>query len=183
MLLLQGSVPACAGSDNGHTVFYLGGSVGRLDGHELVLCCCRYAFGKSTENSLPPCICTVTITVLLWHWQQADRLLPAPHDATLQHSAMDSRACSSLTCAARALLAVRFLPASERFVVPQWAWICASFLSIVLGAIMFGSLAYYARHRRLLWTGLPAQDHHLIASDSQRFHKERLALLPKVQHK
>ena len=64
----------------------------------------------------------------------------------------------------------------------QWAWYIACFGSMGLGAVMFGALAYYARQRRILWIGLPAQDQHASA-DKYRPQAELYApLLPGIKH-
>lgn len=48
---------------------------------------------------------------------------------------------------------------------------------------MFATLAYYARHRRILWIGLPAQDTHHILLDTHKIQANVHApLLPSVRH-
>jgi len=65
----------------------------------------------------------------------------------------------------------------------QWAWYIACFGSMALGAVMFAGLAYYARKRRILWIGIPAQDHHHAAIDKPRpQHSMHAPLLPASKH-
>ena len=48
---------------------------------------------------------------------------------------------------------------------------------------MFATLAYYARHRRILWIGLPAQDAHHALIDTHKTQADLHApLLPGVKH-
>lgn len=48
---------------------------------------------------------------------------------------------------------------------------------------MFATLAYYARHRRILWIGLPAQDTHHILIDTHKTKADLHALLlPSVKY-
>ena len=48
---------------------------------------------------------------------------------------------------------------------------------------MFATLAYYARHRRILWIGLPAQDTHHILIDTHKTKADlHPLLLPSVKY-